>query len=130
MFVGMLNEEQRRALFVLAHRLVNADGIVVRAELRALGALRNELDSVDHGFDPRDESELADLFDSRPARVVALLELLALARSDHDYCLDEESMITTVAHEMRVDFTDLERLDAWVQEHLLHIEEALALMAG
>ncbi len=130
MFLGLLTAEQKQALAVLAHRLVAADGVVVRDEWKALGALRAELRHVDPALEDLEEDQLARLFDSRRARIVALLELLRIARADDDYCLDEESLVTLVAHEMGVDAADLERVDRWVVEHLAQLERAFRLMDG
>jgi hypothetical protein len=134
MFVAMLSTEQRRAFMVCAHRLIAADGIVVREERAALAALAVEMGSPRPGgaeleaFHELDESALATLFDSHRTRVAALIELLGLARSDHEFTLDEESFVTVMAHEMGLDAAELGRLDAWVVEHERQLAAAFELM--
>ncbi len=136
MFVAMLSTEQRRAFMACARRLVAADGCVVREERAALAALAVEMGSPRPGdpdleaLDGLDESALAALFDSRRARVAVLLELLGLARSDHEFSLDEKSFVTVMAHEMGLDAAELARLDAWAEEHERQLAAAFALMQG
>lgn len=130
MFLSMLDNDQQRAFAVLANRMVAADGTVNVEEREALRRLRAELRVTDSDLEDRDESVLAAVFDSRRAKVVALLELLGLAYSDREFHLDEQSMITAVAHEMAISADDLGRLNRWVQEHVRHIESAFELMAG
>lgn len=129
MFLTMLNEAEKRAFAVLAQRLVAADELLRSEELQALETLWAEMGIGSPPADGRDESELAAAFETRRGRVVALLELLGLAYSDRDFCLDEESMITAVAHEMGLDAAELDRLDRWVADHLRHLDAALGLMA-
>lgn len=129
MFLTMLNEAEKRAFAVLAQRLVAADEVLRAEELQALETLWAEMGIGSPPADGRDESELAAAFETRRGRVVALLELLGLAYSDRDFCLDEESMITAVAHEMGLDAAELDRLDRWVADHLRHLDAALELMA-
>lgn len=129
MFLAMLNGEEKQAFAVLAQRLVSADEVFEAAELRALDILWAEMGIESPEVDRRDESELAAVFETRRSKVVALLELLGLACSDRDFCLDEESMITAVAHEMGLDAAKLARLDRWVSDHVRHLDAALALMA-
>ena len=129
MFLTMLNEAEKRAFAVLAQRLVAADEVLRSEELLALETLWAEMGIGSPPADGRDESELAAAFETRRSRVVALLELLGLAYSDRDFCLDEASMITTVAHEMGLDAAELDRLDRWVADHVRHLDDAFALMA-
>jgi len=130
MFLAMLDPEEKQAFAVLAQRLVAADEVFEAAELRALDILWAEMGIESPEVDRRDESELVAVFGSRRSKVVALLELLGLAYADRDFCLDEESMITAVAHEMGLDAAELARLDRWVSDHRRHLDAALELMAG
>lgn len=130
MFLAMFSDEQKHAFLTCAHRVIAADGVVVGEERAALAAMTTEMGISNIDLDDRDETALAAVFDSRRTRVVALLELLGLAHSDHEYTLDEESFITVLAHEMGLDAAELARLDDWVQRHVTLIEEALELMRG
>ena len=130
MFLTMLNETEQQAFATLAQRLVAADEVLTSEEVQALDALWREMGFERPVADERDESALAAVFGTRRSRVVALLELLGLAYADRDFSLDEESMITTVAHEMGIDAVDLDRLDRWVEAHVRHLDSALALMTG
>ena len=129
MFLAMLNDDQQRAFSTLAFRMVAADGSISAEERRAIRRLRAELRVEEAGTDDRDESALATVFDTRRAKYAALLELLGLAHSDREFHLDEQSMVTAVAHEMDVSADELARLDRWVQDYVRHVESALAMMA-
>jgi hypothetical protein len=76
----------------------------------------------------KETNDLAAIFDSQRSKVVALLELMGLGYSDTAYSMDERSMVVVVAEAMGVGDGELARLEVWVQQHVRHIREALALM--
>jgi hypothetical protein len=110
--------------------MVEADGIVVGQEMDALAALRHEMglpvmaETVPKG----DVEQLVSAFSSRRAKVAALLELLGLGYSDAEFHLDEKSLITVIAHEMKITAEDLALLEGWVKHHVRHIQQAFTLM--
>ena len=129
MFLSLLDDAEKRAFAVLAERMISADGIVVGREAVTLAALKAEM-----GVEPapedteRDTDELAAAFGSQRSKIVALLELMGLGYSDTAYSMDERSMVVVVAEAMGVGDGELARLEVWVQQHVRHIREALALM--
>lgn len=129
MFLGMLSSDEKRAFARLARMLIEADGIVVEAEATALAALEGEMGlATGEQSDEQDVTRLAESFGSRRAKVGALLELIGLGYSDSRFSVDEKSLVTVVAHDMGLSADDLGRIDAWVKEHVRHVEDALALM--
>jgi uncharacterized tellurite resistance protein B-like protein len=128
MFLGFLNDDEKRAFIALAEHMIEADGIVVGSEREALAALRFELGLPPGEEDKRDLSELAEVFGSHRSKIAALLELIGLGYSDSRFNLDEKSMVALVAHEMAIDATDLARIEAWVKDHVNHINAAMEMM--
>ncbi len=129
MFLSILNDEEKRAFTILAGHMIDADGIVVASELEALSALRREMGLPEsRQSNDRDIGRLTAAFQSRRAKVAALLELIGLGYSDANFSVGEESFVNSVAREMGLERRDVVQLDAWVRQHVQHVEEALALM--
>ena len=131
MFLGVLNDDEKRAFTILAGRMIDADGIVVASELQALAALRKEMGLPEsRNGNEHDVGKVASVFISRRSKIAALLELIGLGYSDANYSLGEESFVSSVAGTMGVSREELSRLDAWVRRHMQHVEAALAMMEG
>ena len=129
MFLGMLSSEEKRAFAGLARMLIEADGIVVESEERALAALEGEMGlAAGERSGEQDVTRLANAFGSHRSKVGALLELIGLGYSDSRFCVDEKSLVTVVAHEMDVSAEQLGQIDVWVKEHVRHVMAALQLM--
>jgi hypothetical protein len=126
MFLGVLTTEQKRAFVALAEQMITADAISVGSEADALATLYREM-GVERSSEQAAVEQLVGAFDSRQARVAALLELIGLGYSDANYCVDEKSFVATVAREMNLT-SELPRLEEWVKTHVDHIEAALAMM--
>ena len=131
MFLGLLSPDEKSAFVALAEKMIDADGIVVPSESAALASLRQEVGMG--GSEASEETDIATLaqtFASRRSRVVALLELMGLGYSDTRFSIDERSLVSLLAHEMEVDAAELAKLEAWVKQHVAHVETALKLMQG
>lgn len=131
MFLNMLNHDEKRAFASLAEKMIASDGIVAGREASTLAALRGEM-----GLDPGsaavdgDVAELATVFSDRRSKVVALLELIGLGYADTSFGGVERSLVADAARAMNVDSTDVQRIEAWVRQHVDHLRQALALMRG
>lgn len=83
MFLEELNEPQKRAFLVLAHRITQADGEDSTDEQAALEDLCREMNIA---FETDMKAILADInvapFDSHRARVIAALELMRMVYAD------------------------------------------------
>lgn len=90
MFLSELNEPQKRAFLVLAHRITQADGEDSVEENEALETLSAEMDIP---FDTDMKAILADIdismFNTHRARVIAALELMRMVYAD-DYVHEAE----------------------------------------
>lgn len=129
MFLGVLNEEERKAFVALAEQMIESDGIVVGPERDALQALQQEMgEPATTKSEITDTEALAAVFKTRRSRVAALLELVGLGYSDAEYSVDEHSLVTSISRHMGLSNDDLVRIEQWVARHVGHVENALALM--
>jgi hypothetical protein len=129
MFLTLLNDEEKRAFALLAEKMIAADGIVVGREAVTLAAYRAEmgLESPSAGEDQGVE-ELAAVFESRRSKVVALLELIGLGYSDTSFNVTERSLVFAIARAMGIEAETLVDLEAWVQQHVRLIRQAMELL--
>jgi hypothetical protein len=129
MFLTLLNDEEKRAFALLAEKMIAADGIVVGREAATLAAYKAEM-----GLEPRSESQergvedLAAAFGSRRSKVVALLELIGLGYSDTSFSVTERSLVFALARAMEIEADTLVDLEAWVQQHVRLIRQAMELL--
>lgn len=129
MFLTMLNDEEKRAFALLAEKMIAADGIVVGREAATLAAYKAEM-----GLEAKSESEergvedLAAAFGSRRSKVVALLELIGLGYSDTSFSVTERSLVFALARAMEIEADTLVDLEAWVQQHVRLIRQAMELL--
>lgn len=129
MFLTLLNDEEKRAFALLAEKMIAADGIVVGREAATLAAYKAEM-----GLEARPESEergvedLAAAFGSRRSKVVALLELIGLGYSDTSFSVTERSLVFALARAMEIEADTLVDLEAWVQQHVRLIRQAMELL--
>ena len=126
MFLGALNNDEKKAFAGLAQKMIETDGIVVGEEKEALAALKLELGGAEAGS--QDVAELAAAFGTRQAKVAALLELIGLGFSDAKYSVEESSFITSVAEAMGIDNDEIPQLESWVREHVCLVKRALNMM--
>ncbi len=129
MFLSLLNGAEKRAFIQLADHLAAADEVVLEAEKQAIGALKTEVGLPGGpGEHLVPVEELASVFVSRRAKIVALVELLGLAYADSEFETNERSMIVIAARAMEIEVADLRRLEEWVKDHIKLVERALAFM--
>ncbi len=129
MFLTLLNDEEKRAFALLAEKMIAGEGIVVGRETTTLAAYKAEM-----GLEARPESEergvedLAAAFGSRRSKVVALLELIGLGYSDTSFSVTERSLVSALARAMEIEADTLVDLEAWVQQHVRLIRQAMELL--
>lgn len=131
MFLHMLNDDQKRAFAALALKLTAADGAVVGREAAKLRALAGEMNLDMEDLDSNANADVATLaaaFTDRRSKTVALLELFGFAYSDTSFQAVEQSIVAEAARAMNVSGDELERLEAWVGQHVEHVRQAFALM--
>ena len=131
MWLGSLTETQRDALLGLAHNVVVSDGLLdpneegMLVEFKREMALKPGLDSAYLELDG-----IGEIFDSRRAQTVAILNLLRLSYVDGAFEVEEECLLKEVAGAFGIDDADFLRMDAWVRRLVALEQEAQALMEG
>jgi len=129
MWLSALTEEQREALFGLAHNVVVSDGILDPNEEGMLDEFRREM-----GINPGVEGEylelegIDDVFASRKARIIALLNLLRLSYADGAFEVEEECLLKEISRAFGVEDSEFMLLDNWVKRLAALEEEARDLM--
>ena len=129
MWLSALTEEQREALFGLAHNVVVSDGILDPNEEGMLDEFRREM-----GINPGVEGEYLELdgidgvFASRKARIIALLNLLRLSYADGAFEVEEECLLKEISRAFGVEDSEFMLLDNWVKRLAALEEEARDLM--
>lgn len=131
MWLASLSEDQRRALLRLAHNVVVSDGLLDPNEEGMLADFRREME-----LPQIEEPEYLELdgidqvFANRPARIIALLNLLKLSYADGAFEIEEECLLKEISRSFAVDDAEFMLLDNWVKRLTNLEEEARALIEG
>lgn len=130
MWLKSLTDEQREALLGLAHNVVVSDGILDPNEEDMLDEFKREMAlKPDVVSDYLELDGIGEIFDSRRARTVAVLNLLRLSYVDGAFEIEEECLLKEVARAFGITDADFALMDNWVRR-LVGLElEARDLMA-
>ena len=131
MWLASLTERQRDALLGLAHDVVVSDGLLDPNEEDMLVEFRREMARTPDGGADADYLELdgiGEIFDTRRARVVAVLNLLHLSYADGAFEIEEECLLREVARAFDIGDEDFRLMDNWVKRLVALEEEARGLM--
>ena len=116
MFVGKLNEAQRRSFMALVMKMALADAQVKPEEVDVL----EEFSAV-FGPDlkiPPEEiygATNVDAFDTRESQVIALLGMLVVAFSDKHFHVDESTVLTDAAAAFGITGPELLKMKTWAE---------------
>ena len=131
MWLSSLTERQRDALLGLAHNVVVSDGLLdpneedMMVEFKREMALRPDVDS-----EYLELEGIGDVFDSRRARTVAILNLLHLSYADGAFEIEEECLLKEVARAFDISDADFALMDNWIKRLVALETEASTLMAA
>ena len=131
MWLASLTERQRDALLGLAHDVVVSDGLLDPNEEDMLVEFRREMARTPDGGADADYLELdgiGEIFDTRRARVVAVLNLVHLSYADGAFEIEEECLLREVARAFDIGDEDFRLMDNWVKRLVALEEEARGLM--
>lgn len=117
MFIEDLTPDQQRALLVLARRVVEADDRLTLKEVEAMER-RLAVSSFDREPDYHDAGDLELVFDTRAARVRAVLDLMLVGFVDDEFVDDEQNEVYRVATAFGFDDAEWERLRDWAGRYL------------
>lgn len=131
MWLSSLQPRQREALLGLAHNVIVSDGLLDPNEEGMLDEFKREME-----LNPAAEADYLELdgieriFDSRKARVIALLNLIRLSYADGAFEIEEECLLKEISRAFGVSDADFLLLDNWVRRLLALEDEARGLMAS
>jgi uncharacterized tellurite resistance protein B-like protein len=129
MFLRILNAAERQAFLALAREYAAADQKVSPEEQELLKIFCLEMDlSPDLQLPAKPRAEWFAAFSSRPARVAALLELLALVYADRDFSPRERELVFETAKAFGLTHAELKSLADWNDKHLELLSEAFSFM--
>lgn len=130
MWLKSLTDEQREALLGLAHNVVVSDGILDPNEEDMLDEFKREMAlKPDVVSDYLELDGIGEIFDSRRARTVAVLNLLRLSYVDGAFEIEEECLLKEVARAFGISDADFALMDNWVRRLVGLEREARDLMA-
>lgn len=130
MWLKSLTDQQREALLGLAHNVVVSDGILDPNEEDMLDEFKREMALKPEVVSDYLELEgIGDIFDSRRARTVAVLNLLRLSYVDGAFEIEEECLLKEVARAFGINDADFALMDNWVRRLVGLEQEARDLMA-
>ncbi|MCB9641133.1 MAG: hypothetical protein H6727_19705 [Myxococcales bacterium] len=128
MFLHYLNEREREAFLLLARDFVEVDGAYTQDEMNMMESFARELGvatkEIPSRPDPSERESLFRIFSSRTARSTVLLELLALAYADQNFCEKERSFLEAGAKIFDLEEEELRLMEDWVVRQLALYNEA------
>ena len=129
MWLKSLTESQRDALLGLAHNVVVSDGLLDPNEEDMMVEFKREMAlKPDVVADYLELDGIGDIFDTRRAQTVAILNLLRLSYVDGAFEIEEECLLKEVARVFGIDDADFIRMDDWVKRLVALEQEARELM--
>ena len=129
MWLSSLTQEQRDALLGLAHNVVVSDGLLDPNEEDMMDEFKREMAlNPDIIPDYLELDGIDEIFDSRRARTVAVLNLLRLSYVDGAFEIEEECLLKEVARTFGISDDDFALMDNWVRRLAVLENEARDLM--
>ena len=127
MFLENMSGGEKSAFLGLAQELVRADGVLSSKEEELLASL-----TAMAGLQAAEGTleDLAGTFQTRKAKVSALLELLGLALVDGEYRTATRAVVAGIAKAFCFGEDELRGMEAWVDRQIALIEEAAAFWSG
>ena len=127
MFLENMSGGEKSAFLGLAQELVRADGVLSSKEEELLASLAA---MAGHQAAKGTLEDLAGTFQTRKAKVSALLELLGLARVDGEYQTATRAVVAGIAKAFGFGEDELGGMEAWVARQIALIEEAADFWNG
>ena len=130
MWLSSLTDEQRKALLGLAHNVVVSDGLLDPNEESMLDEFKREM--ALHPATEADYLELegiGEVFSTRRAQTIAMLNLLRLSYVDGAFEIEEECLLKELGDAFGLNAADFLLLHNWVKRLVALEKEAAGLMA-
>jgi tellurite resistance protein len=124
-----LTTTQREALLGLAHNVVVSDGLLDPNEEGMLKDFKREM-GVSANIEPEylELEGIGQIFESRQARVIAIINLLRVSYADGAFEIEEECLLREITQAFEISAQDFLLLDNWVRRLLALEEEAQVLI--
>jgi uncharacterized tellurite resistance protein B-like protein len=130
MFLHILNDSQQKAFLALAKRFIEADSQIAEEEQNTLELMYAEMNlSFDEELPSGETSEMLAAFDTRQARVAALLELISTGHADNSFDPAESEFIRQAAAAWGIAEAEVARMESWIQRQQSLIAEAESFWA-
>ncbi len=114
----------------LAHNVVVSDGLLDPNEEGMLAEFSREMElSNVEELEYLELEGIAEIFDSRRSRVIALLNLLKLSYADGAFEIEEECLLKEISEAFAVDDAQFMLMDNWVRRLTVLEREAQSFMA-
>lgn len=114
----------------LAHNVVVSDGLLDPNEEGMLAEFSREMElSNVEELEYLELEGIADIFDSRRSRVIALLNLLKLSYADGAFEIEEECLLKEISEAFAVDDVQFMLMDNWVRRLTVLESEAQSFMS-
>lgn len=127
-FLHELSADQRRAFFVLARQVIDADRRLAIQEVERLDRLYLEAGvEAEHADAPSAVGDVNLLFHSERSRIVVLLDLLLVAYADGRLDPREREALRGVAARLQIDAGTWEGALDWARRYEALVEEAKAM---
>lgn len=129
MFLRIMNDDQKRALWVLAHHLVISDQSVSQKEGDLLDELKNGLRTeVSVSAQELFAKPSLEAFNTREVKVAAMLEILSLACGDNMFPDPESKMVQKLAKDFGFGEEDFSTMKNWAEMNAVLLDQAMAMM--
>jgi tellurite resistance protein len=128
MFLNNLTPEQKKAFLAIAMKIIGADGILEPRERKKIEAIRYETGLWQEIDLPKgDLEEIAAIFDTRKARVITMLEGVALAYADEEMGKEEQKILRALALIFNFSEEEANAIENWVLRFKQLKDEASAM---
>ena len=128
MFVGKLNDAQRRSFMALVTKMALADAKVKPEEVNVLEEFTAMIGA---GMKIPPEAIYGptnvEVFDTRESRVIVILAMLVVAFSDEHFHIDEPTVLNDTAAAFNFGGDELTRLRTWAQTNAAQFSDFQAI---
>jgi hypothetical protein len=130
MFLHILNDSQQKAFLALAKQFIEVDRHLADEEQNLLELMHAEMNlDFEEELPTGTVPELLTAFDTRQARVAALMELIATGHADNNFDPAENAFIHDAAAAWGIADEEVDRMESWIQRQQGLIAEAESFWA-
>jgi hypothetical protein len=130
LFLRHFDDHQKRALIIMAYRMMMADQVARGEEKAIIAALKHEIGEVSVSKEDFEDGPDLGVFMTRRDKIAALLKLAAIAYADLEFHKHEVAMIVKYGREFNLAIEDLRHVDQWAKRHQTLVSDAEAMIDG